>query len=75
MQLKGQECQCGACGAVFSVTRNFDRHRVGTFGATSHNRRYTTVDEMRVKKLIQDARGVWRGEWKGKPRAEWTTAS
>ena len=74
VKLRGRQCQCAACGEVFSVTRNFERHRLGVFNATSHNRRCATADEMRTKKLNQDERGVWRAEWTGKPRTGWSTA-
>lgn len=58
-KLRGRMCQCASCGELFSTTANFDRHRLGKFGPTSHDRHCATHEQMRVK-MAQNERGVWR---------------
>lgn len=29
IKLRGQQCQCAACGAAFRTVRSFDTHRIG----------------------------------------------
>lgn len=58
MKLTGNRCQCGTCGAYFSRTSVFDKHRTGDFGT---DRRCMTEAEMLAKgmRLID---GVWHGK-------------
>lgn len=58
--LKGGRCQCGACGQFFSSVREFDRHRVGSYGEHAHDpgtRRCLTVAELDARGWRIDARG------------------
>lgn len=54
--LKGQNCQCRACGLLFRRTSTFDAHRVGR-GA---DRRCQTSTELAERGFTQDARGFWK---------------
>ncbi len=62
MKLTGLRCQCAACGAYFSRTSVFDRHRTGDFGK---DRRCMTPEEMQRKGMR-----LVGGLWRGKARAE-----
>lgn len=54
--LRGDRCQCGACGFYFNSTKAFDRHRRGTPGK---DRRCRTVEEMTKAGMAQNAKGFW----------------
>lgn len=54
--LKGQRCECAACGELFNRTSTFDRHRVGEFGV---DRRCLTPDEMLAREWRKNERGFW----------------
>ena len=43
-KLTGNRCQCTVCGDYFGSVRGFERHRVGSVGAS--DRRCMTVAEM-----------------------------
>lgn len=61
--LRGQLCQCAACGHTFGGERGFDRHRCGDYakpGEPQGTRRCMTPDEITTIGLIQDEAGVWR---------------
>jgi hypothetical protein len=55
--LRGDHCQCPACGEYFNSTRAFDKHRTGTY--TPMQRRCLSPDEMRAKGMLVSARGWW----------------
>jgi hypothetical protein len=55
MNLRGDHCQCAACGQYFNSTYAFDKHRVGDYTG----RRCLTVDEMRAKGMAQKPEGWW----------------
>lgn len=53
--LRGDHCQCGACGEYFNSTHAFDKHRRGEY----RNRRCLTTDEMVAAKMSKNADGWW----------------
>ena len=59
MNLRGDHCQCAACGEYFNSTYAFDKHRVGPFTHDLRTRRCLTPDEMRVKGMAQKPEGWW----------------
>lgn len=56
MILRGDHCQCGACGLYFNSTYAFDKHRDGPHGP---ERRCLTGPEMLQRKMGQNAGGWW----------------
>lgn len=61
--IRGQLCQCAACGHTFGGERGFDRHRCGEFaqpGQWQGARRCMTSAEIAASGLAQDEHGVWR---------------
>jgi hypothetical protein len=52
LRLTGDRCRCTACGALFTTTRNFDKHRVGKYP----ERRCA---EPSAVGLVLNARGFW----------------
>jgi hypothetical protein len=53
--LRGDRCQCAACGALFNSTRAFDMHRVGK-GA---DRSCLTAEQMRNRGMAINTPGFW----------------
>lgn len=61
--LRGQLCQCAACGHTFGGERGFDRHRCGEYakpGEAQAERRCMADAEIAAIGLVQDEAGVWR---------------
>lgn len=56
-KLKGDNCQCRACGLLFRRTSTFDKHRVGKVGA---ERRCLTAEELKAMSWFQDSAGFWK---------------
>jgi len=57
VKLRGDRCQCGACGEYFNSTYAFDLHRVGEFRDGS--RRCLSVEEMRERGMVKNKLGFW----------------
>lgn len=61
--LRGDRCECDACGEPFNSTKAFDRHRRGSPGK---DRRCLTPAEMTDAGMSLNAAGFWitaaRGE-------------
>ncbi len=56
-KLRGQRCQCPACGELFNSAAGFDRHRVGPYQPML--RRCLTVAEMTERGMSRTERGFW----------------
>lgn len=54
-KLRGDHCQCGACGHYFNSTYAFDKHRTGDWTT----RRCLTAAEMQAKGMVISATGWW----------------
>lgn len=61
--LRGQNCQCRACGLTFRRVSTFDRHRYGPW----EDRRCLTSIELADKGWGQDSGGFWRRPGMGRP--------
>lgn len=61
--LKGQNCQCRACGLLFRRTSTFQAHRYGP----PANRGCYTGTQLVEKGWKQDSKGFWRGPGPKKP--------
>jgi len=62
VELKGNRCQCPACGEYFSRPRAFDRHRVGDHAKLDEwqgVRRCLTEAEMQARGMQRNAAGMW----------------
>jgi len=55
-KLRGQRCECCACGEYFNKVSTFDSHRVGKFGK---NRRCLTVQEMQARNMNKTQDDYW----------------
>ena len=66
MNLTGNKCECTACGQFFNRVSTFDKHRVGTLGAS---RRCLSVDEMAAKGWRLNDKGFWLTEARALPAA------
>ena len=56
-KLRGDRCQCTACGEYFNRTSVFDKHRIGDYGM----RRCRTPDVMIAIGMFLGNDGFWRG--------------
>ena len=54
--LRGDHCQCPACGLYFNSTYAFDCHRTGKHGV---DRRCMTMPDMRAAGMALSASGWW----------------
>ena len=54
-RLTGCRCQCPTCGDYFGNVRGFDRHRIGTLGAS--DRRCMSLAEMMAAGWERNGRG------------------
>jgi hypothetical protein len=54
--LRGNRCQCTACGEYFNRVSTFDRHRVGSY---EDGRRCLSAPEMEDKGWKRNAAGFW----------------
>ncbi len=57
-RLKGDNCECRACGLLFKSTAAFDKHRTGSYRVKGE-RRCLDVQEMEDKGMAVNARGFW----------------
>ncbi len=57
MILRGDKCQCRACGKYFRSTHAFDKHRTGDYET---GRRCRTTQEMEAKGMAE-VNGWWVG--------------
>jgi len=60
--LTSGRCQCAGCGLPFTSTREFDRHRVGTYakpGEVRGLRRCLTPTELEARGWRINPRGFW----------------
>lgn len=55
MKLRGDRCQCRACGELFNSTYAFDKHRQGPYT----DRRCLSVAAMAERGFTQNAHGFW----------------
>ena len=61
-RLTGGRCQCSQCGLFFTGTREFDRHRTGSFGEIGQcngDRRCLSVPELEARGWQMTERGFW----------------
>ncbi len=61
-RLTGNRCECPTCGELFSRTRAFDRHRIGSYakpGEYQHTRGCMTPEEMTARGWQRNAAGAW----------------
>ena len=58
MKLRGDRCQCTACGLYFNSTAAFDKHRVGDHRVT-RDRRCLTPQQMQERGMEQTSEGWW----------------
>jgi hypothetical protein len=54
--LRGNRCQCTACGEYFNRVSTFDKHRTGAY---DERRRCLSVPEMEGKGWKRNAAGFW----------------
>jgi hypothetical protein len=54
--LRGNNCQCRACGLLFRAVSSFDLHRVGPY----EDRRCLTALQLSDKGWAMDSGGFWR---------------
>ena len=59
MKLRGDHCQCAACGLYFNSTYAFDKHRTGPYTHDLTTRRCLSVEEMTAKGMVISATGWW----------------
>jgi hypothetical protein len=65
--LRGDRCQCAACGLRFKSTNAFTKHRVGSYA--DGGRMCLTADELRAKGFEPDLNGLWRKPFADAERA------
>lgn len=61
MKLRGNHCQCGACGRYFNSLTAFDKHRTGPFSHNVLSRECLTDEQMVAKGMSVSAKGWWVG--------------
>lgn len=62
LQLTGGRCQCAACGLYFTGTREFDRHRTGSYAEIRQrngSRRCMSLEELEARDWRMTERGFW----------------
>lgn len=58
--LRGDRCQCTACGEYFNSTYAFDMHRKGKHGV---NRHCLTPDAMLDAGMVKNRADFWISRW------------
>lgn len=61
MILRGDRCQCRACGELFNSTYAFDKHRQGPYT----DRRCLSALALAERGFTQDVKGFWRSPRRG----------
>jgi hypothetical protein len=69
MKLKGDKCQCTACGRFFNSTHAFEKQRTGPFSHNVLSRECRTDEQMLAKGMCLNSKGLWIGS----KRAEFTS--
>ena len=59
VKLRGDHCQCAACGLYFNSTKAFDKHRTGPYTHDLSTRRCLAVEEMHAKGMVISSTGWW----------------